>query len=539
MSGMSETTQWVPAGRRMRRPALVVTMVMAAASLGVGTSAASPASAGRAQARTHLNKARTHLNKARSQVSKARSQVSKVQVGSAWTVQAGATCEIDSFTTHHSFSDVDGSGDQGRYRSGRGKMLTMRWTGGVASGAVFDGSWSRMTGDYAGTYSDGGHSVAATLIPFSAGGCGTALTPVFHAQMELSALVPGASDVDTASVLGVGRVEPTGTVHFYVCPGEATPCTPTSSGVVDLGWLTLGGLAGTSTSVANSARFTPAGTGSYCFLAVYSGDSRYTAASDGSVAHNCFTVATGNPGVQSKPTSAAIGIGASDADTVTVTVIGEEQVSPTGSVHFYECAGSATPCAVDNATSGGSDLGSVTLSDVLGIPTATSVPFTPEATGSYCFLAVYSGDGSYNPASDGSTTDECFTVTVDTPNLNTQPDPAYFMVGGSTKDTATVTGVSGLTPTGSVTFYVCGPEQSSTAVSCSDAGTNVGAASLSGSGDTATATSPSVTPVTAGLYCFFAVYSGDSHYSSVADGDTSNECVTVEPAGPPPTIPDD
>jgi hypothetical protein len=194
---------------------------------------------------------------------------------------------------------------------------------------------------------------------------------------------------------------------------------------------------------------------------------------------------------------------------------------------------------VDDATSSGSDLGSVTLTDVLGVPTATSVPFTPEATGSYCFLAVYSGDASYNTASDGSTTDECFTVTVDNPNLNTQPDPADFTVGGSTRDTATVTGAYGLTPTGSVTFYVCGPEQTSPAVSCSDAGTDVGAATLSGSGNAATATSPSVTPETAGVYCFFAVYSGDSHYSSVADGSTNDECFMVEPAGPPDTIPEE
>ncbi|HVC69633.1 MAG TPA: Ig-like domain-containing protein [Acidimicrobiales bacterium] len=518
----------MPADRTTARRVILGTIVLGLGTLVTLTAgAAAPAVAGAGAGVEKTLGDRTHFNRQRT-------RLTKVQVGSAWTLQAGTTCEIDSFFPRRSFSDVAGSGDQGGYHSGQSKILTMTWTGGAAAGETFEGSWSRRTGDYSGTYWHDGQSVAATLIPFSAGGCGTVLTPTFHSQMELSTLVPGAYDIDRAIVTGVGRVVPTGTVHFYVCPGGEI-CTPISSGVVDLGPVSLSGTAGISTAAVSSARFTPSARGSYCFLGVYSGDARYAAASDGSISHECFTMATGNPAVATKPASPSIVIGASETDAA--TVLGSERVSPTGSVHFYECAGGTSPCTVENAANAGSDLGIVSLSDVLGTPAASSVAFTPQATGSYCFLAVYSGDASYFPASDGSS-DECFTVTTATASMNARPDPEDFTVGMSTRDTATVRGAYGLTPTGSVTFSICGPQETSFAVACSDAGTDVGSAPLSGTGDgsaDAAATSPSVTPSSAGVYCFFAVYSGDSHYNPVADGSTGDECFQVDPTDTHPT----
>ena len=53
----------------------------------------------------------------------------------------------------------------------------------------------------------------------------------------------------------------------------------------------------------------------------------------------------------------------------------------------------------------------MTLPGSGGTATATSPAYTPTATGTYCFLGVYSGDTNYSAASDGSTTRECFTVT--------------------------------------------------------------------------------------------------------------------------------
>ncbi len=506
MLGVRRMRRRVGANKRMRRLAMVTTILLAATALGTGGSAS--ASVARAQSKTHFD---------------------RINDGSVWTIKAGATCENDSFAKHHAFSDVVtvGSGDHGR---DKGKNnLTMTWTGGPASGHVFAGTWSRATGEYTGTYSHGTHSVAATLVPFSAGGCSTAVTPTFHTQVQRSTIVPGTSDTAIAIAIGVGRVSPTGTVHFYVCSGDAAPCTETSPTVVDLGSIVLVGSGGGAT--ATTAAVTPTATGSYCFLGVYSGDSSYASVSDGSTLNECFTVAMADPGVTTKPANATIVIGASDTDNA--TVIGADGVTPTGSVHFYECAGSSTPCTAFNAANGGSDLGTAALSGSAGIATASSAAFTAPATGSYCFLGVYSGDSIYYPASDGSTSYECFTVTIGTAQLTTQPDPALFTVGLATVDTAYLTGAYGLTPTGTVTFYVCGPEETSTAVACTDAGTDLGAVTLSGSGDAATATSASFTPSVVGLYCFLGVYSGDSHYSPASDGSTFDECFQVEPVEPP------
>jgi hypothetical protein len=91
-----------------------------------------------------------------------------------------------------------------------------------------------------------------------------------------------------------------------------------------------------------------------------------------------------------------------------------------------------------------------------------------------------------------------------------------------------VTGTGGVTPTGSVTFYVCGPTLGH---ACTTAGTNLGSVTVSGSGNTATATSPAFTPPATGTYCFLGVYSGDGNYA----GDrTDRPPVSASPSPRPP-----
>ena len=112
--------------------------------------------------------------------------------------------------------------------------------------------------------------------------------------------------------------------------------------------------------------------------------------------------------------------------------------------------------------------------------------------------------------SDSSTTRECFTVTLAPPGVTTSPTNTTIVLGNSNTDNATVTGVGGVTPTGTVTFYVCGPH--GTATACTTAGTKLGSVTLCGRAP-ATATSPSFTPLATGTYCFFGVYSGDGNYA--------------------------
>jgi hypothetical protein len=113
--------------------------------------------------------------------------------------------------------------------------------------------------------------------------------------------------------------------------------------------------------------------------------------------------------------------------------------------------------------------------------------------------------------------------------------------GGTLTDTLTVTGTSGTTPTnapGGVAFYVC---QVSTSITlapgvCPATGPPFDATEiLSGSGDTATATSNAFTPTGAGTWCFSATYAGDANNAGSADNTSvtdDNECVLISEASP-------
>jgi hypothetical protein len=113
------------------------------------------------------------------------------------------------------------------------------------------------------------------------------------------------------------------------------------------------------------------------------------------------------------------------------------------------------------------------------------------------------------------------TVTTTTPAAST------IALGSSNVDTATVSGsISRVDPTGTVCFHVCGPLPAPAA--CTSQVNQVGSfvAVTAGAGDTATATSASFTPPSAGFWCFAGYYSGDSNYSSSADTST-DECFNV------------
>ena len=420
-----------------RRAALTTASMVVVAAMAVATAASGPASA---SVSTSASVRATHA---------------KIKPGTTWTLELASTCESETFAPHHKFSSAllaEGTGDHGTYKGT--KKLSMTWKAGTASGAVFKGTFSAATGTYAGTYSLGPSSVAATLLPSSTAGCASLSTAPTTASVAL-----GSSDTDTATVTGTSGVTPTGTVTFDLCPGATDPCSPTTTGVVALGDATLSGSAGTAT--ATSDFYAPSAAGAYCFFAAYSGDATYSATSDSSTASECFTVGTSTPAVTSAPASTSIAFGSSETDTATVT--GTSGVTPTGDVDFYICPGT-TPCT-PTSLGGGTNLGSVALSGAAGIAAATSASYAPSGTGTSCFLAIYSGDANYTSTPDSSTTAECFTTTTGS-EFTARPDPAFFDQGSSTADDATVTGTDGL-PTGTVTFYVCGPFAVTTA--CSDA----------------------------------------------------------------------
>jgi hypothetical protein len=199
--------------------------------------------------------------------------------------------------------------------------------------------------------------------------------------------------------------------------------------------------------------------------------------------------------------------------------------TPTGTVTFYVCGlfKSATAC-----TTAGTKLGVVTLSGSGATTTGTSPAYTPTAAGIYCFLGVYSGDSNYLGASDGSTTRECFTVTMDPSSVVTAPTLASIVLGQTDSDTVVVTGSAAAgSPTGTVTFYVCGPTTTFTPCTSTKKKIKKAVKLVPGPNDTATATSKAFTPTAIGDWCFAGYYSGDSNYLPGSDS-SIDECITVK-----------
>jgi hypothetical protein len=143
------------------------------------------------------------------------------------------------------------------------------------------------------------------------------------------------------------------------------------------------------------------------------------------------------------------------------------------------------------------------------------------------------GTASITVAANGLTT--CTYVNQkNTAALTTQQQTATGTVfpGTSVTDKATVTGnQSTLTPSGTVTFSLCGPLASATGCSSNDG--SAGTGSLNGSGGTASATSSAVntsgSPLAVGIYCFEASWPGDTNYpGALNQTGASNECFTVK-----------
>ena len=273
---------------------------------------------------------------------------------------------------------------------------------------------------------------------------------------------------------------------------------------------------------ATSVQFTPSSAGDWCFAGVYSGDDTYAGSSD-STTDECFEVSPANSSTTSAPESSTGALGGPNSDIATVTG-SDGSVNPTGTVTFFECGPSVSPepCTSSSWTQFDTQM----LSGTSNPGTATSATLTPNGTGYWCFASVYSGDGNYTGSSDAGT-DECFDVTQGTTSTASDPTNATIDLGQADTDLATVNGnAEGGSPTGSISFYECGP--TATPEPCSSQANQIGTGvNLTSEGESlAYATSRSFTPNSTGYWCFAAYYSGDSRYLASSDT-TVDECVDV------------
>lgn len=282
-----------------------------------------------------------------------------------------------------------------------------------------------------------------------------------------------------------------------------------------------------SASVASGSALCATGVlapGSYSVIATYSGDAFYF----GSTGSTSFTITTadGTPStaVYDAAHSAAWGgaetLGASAYDTASVASSGSG-ATPTGTLTYYLYNGSA--CS------------GVTVSSNLVALSGGNVPSSPATAplppGTYSYQAVYSGDSDY---AAGTSSCQAFTVAKGAPALMASVDDATTASawsgseqdGATAYDTATLTSVSGFTPSGTVTYHLYDNGDCLGSPLSSEDVTLAGGAVPDSSATSALA---------AGTYGYQASYSGDAYYTP-ATGDCMAFTVKAPPA-PAPTPP--
>ena len=319
----------------------------------------------------------------------------------------------------------------------------------------------------------------------------TITTNVFDAAHRCRVDWIGAGGIFCLRHSGVGAVTgftPTGTVTYdlflsVACSGTGSPETVSLTG-----W-----------NVPNSSKTSPLASGSYSYMATYSGDGNYAGSSGScetfSVGMTSVTVNTevDDPALSAAWTGNEV-IGSSAYDTATITGVGG--FTPTGTISYMFWTNGTCKGV-------GSDVGSV-LS--LGSPSSTEGNL---GGGSYSFAATYGGDGNYGSSTSGC---ESFTVLTATSTIGTTVDDALTnsqwvgteQTGTSAYDTAVVGGgVTGFTPTGTVT-YTLFPNGT-----CSGTPSSSGAVTLSGGTVPNSSTTGSLG---AGSYSFEGTYSGDSNF---------------------------
>jgi hypothetical protein len=231
----------------------------------------------------------------------------------------------------------------------------------------------------------------------------------------------------------------------------------------------------------------------------------------------------------------------------TATIVGNQAITPAGTVTFSMCGPTQTQTG---CSAGGDPAGSGTPSGSGGTASLNSSDVNtsdhPLHPGWYCFRAVWTGDTNY-PASVPQTeyggsggTNECFQVSKIPTTVATAPSVgsgATVNFGSSVSDNATIAATlsGGGAIAGTITFSVCNPMQT-TAGACPSGGTTVSSTSTLTGGNTtppsATASSSAITANMTGTWCFRAVFtpSGNDYTGnggSTASDSSSDECFTV------------
>jgi hypothetical protein len=324
-------------------------------------------------------------------------------------------------------------------------------------------------------------------------------TPAIATTQQPASGTVGATFKDEATISGLFGAEPEGSVSWKLysngkCEGEPVasdgPVTVTGNGKY---------------TTPTGATPTPAGT--YYWVATYSGDANNKSVSSG-CADEPISVGQATPAIVTTQQPAAGTIGSTFKDEATIS--GLSGAHPGGSVSWKlfdnsKCEGA--PVATD---------GPVTVSGNGEYTTPSGA--VPAEAGTYYWVAAYSGDPNNREMSSGCA-DEPITVGPATPAITTTQQPASGTAGGVFKDSATITGLAGSKPGGTISWKLYTNSACEGAPVVSDGPVNV-------SGNGSYTTPNGATPSGAGTYYWVATYSGDANNKAVSSG-CAEEPVTV------------
>ena len=335
-------------------------------------------------------------------------------------------------------------------------------------------------------------SVDATLSDFANGEFSFCETPSIETQVSGTSIVigSGASVHDTATVSG-SKGDPTGTIDFFLCGPTGAPADCTSGGAdAGAGKALTGNGDGSSDAVSNDV--SPTATGFYCFRAEYNPaeGSKYLATEHVSSTNECFQVVKASPSIVTFETQ-SVSAGNPISDSATLS----GGFNPTGSITFRAYG-------PDDATCAGAAVFTSAPFAVNGNGTYGAASFTPAVAGVYRWIASYSGDANNNAVTGVcNDTGENDTVNKVQPTISTSGDETVI-IGGDIHDSALLEG--GVSPTGSITFNLYGPDDAT----CSGAVAFTTTVTVNGNGTYGPVT---FTPTAVGTYRWVASYSGDGN----------------------------
>jgi hypothetical protein len=257
-------------------------------------------------------------------------------------------------------------------------------------------------------------SFTATLYDFARGTLGeckstttTTPTPSAGSSTEIPANAQVTSS-DSAQITVTGVSKFSGTVKFFLCgPGVSANGNCQTGGVQIGSTTTLTDVTSPQTVLSSSVTLTKVG--KYCWRSEYSGDSvrgvpPSTDPKDGTSQSECFTITPKTPQLATAAGAGPVDFGQPVTDTATLTGtanrpgtggLGDGSINPTGGNGPAQGSITFTLFKADcttPATGTGTNPQTVQVTNPGGDGTYGPVSFTPDAPGTYHWVASYSGD---------------------------------------------------------------------------------------------------------------------------------------------------